>query len=393
MQSFISKSDFQYELPEYRIAFYPLEQRDSSKLLTYQNHKIIDSTFCALTELLPAESILIFNETKVIPARLIFSSDSGMSIEIFCLQRIEERDNSSATWLCYVGNARKWKQQQIQLKKGKEILNAEISGRKEDAFEVIFNWNSEKSFEEILDVFGATPLPPYIKRKAEESDKESYQTIFSKHKGSVAAPTASLHFTENILAQLREKNIQTLHVTLHVGAGTFKPIKSENVLEHKMHEEYFEVSIETILSLTETKSPLIIPVGTTALRTMETLYWLGVKASVGILTLQNGIFFSQFEYRELPQDISFQKSMEALLLFMQSNRIDTIAGNTQIMITPDYIIKSSSAIITNFHQPESTLLLLIAAFVGKSWRTIYEHALSNNYRFLSYGDSSLLFLH
>jgi S-adenosylmethionine:tRNA ribosyltransferase-isomerase len=393
MEQFISKSDFFYDLPEHKIAFYPLPERDGSKLLVYRDGEITDSNFIELDQYLPEDSLLIFNETKVIPARLIFTSESGAQIEIFCLQKTQEVEHNSEVWLCYVGNAKKWKQDKLILSNVFNELNAQIIGKSEDTFEVKFSWNSDKTFVELLDIFGATPLPPYIKRKAEEIDKKSYQTVFSKHKGSVAAPTASLHFTEKVLKKLAEKNIKSLKVTLHVGAGTFKPIKSKNVLEHKMHEEYFEVSLESIAYLAALPKKKIIPVGTTALRTMETLYWLGVKAFIKNLKTESSLFFAQFEYRNLPQDISFSDSMSALYDFMQKENMASISGNTQIMITPDYKIKSSIAIVTNFHQPESTLLLLISAFVGAKWKTIYNHALLNDYRFLSYGDSSLIFLH
>jgi S-adenosylmethionine:tRNA ribosyltransferase-isomerase len=393
MEQFISKSDFFYDLPEHKIAFYPLPERDGSKLLVYRDGEITDSNFIELDQYLPEDSLLIFNETKVIPARLIFTSESGAQIEIFCLQKTQEVEHNSEVWLCYVGNAKKWKQDKLILSNVFNELNAQIIGKSEDTFEVKFSWNSDKTFVELLDIFGATPLPPYIKRKAEEIDKKSYQTVFSKHKGSVAAPTASLHFTEKVLKKLAEKNIKSLKVTLHVGAGTFKPIKSKNVLEHKMHEEYFEVSLEIIAYLAALPKKKIIPVGTTALRTMETLYWLGVKAFIKNLKTESSLFFAQFEYRNLPQDISFSDSMSALYDFMQKENMASISGNTQIMITPDYKIKSSIAIVTNFHQPESTLLLLISAFVGAKWKTIYNHALLNDYRFLSYGDSSLIFLH
>jgi S-adenosylmethionine:tRNA ribosyltransferase-isomerase len=393
MEQFISKSDFFYDLLEHKIAFYPLPERDGSKLLVYRDGEITDSNFIELDQYLPEDSLLIFNETKVIPARLIFTSESGAQIEIFCLQKTQEVEHNSEVWLCYVGNAKKWKQDKLILSNVFNELNAQIIGKSEDTFEVKFSWNSDKTFVELLDIFGATPLPPYIKRKAEEIDKKSYQTVFSKHKGSVAAPTASLHFTEKVLKKLAEKNIKSLKVTLHVGAGTFKPIKSKNVLEHKMHEEYFEVSLESIAYLAALPKKKIIPVGTTALRTMETLYWLGVKAFIKNLKTESSLFFAQFEYRNLPQDISFSDSMSALYDFMQKENMASISGNTQIMITPDYKIKSSIAIVTNFHQPESTLLLLISAFVGAKWKTIYNHALLNDYRFLSYGDSSLIFLH
>jgi S-adenosylmethionine:tRNA ribosyltransferase-isomerase len=393
MEQFISKSDFFYDLPEHKIAFYPLPERDGSKLLVYRDGEITDSNFIELDQYLPEDSLLIFNETKVIPARLIFTSESGAQIEIFCLQKTQEVEHNSEVWLCYVGNAKKWKQDKLSLSNVFNELNAQIIGKSVDTFEVKFSWNSDKTFVDLLDIFGSTPLPPYIKRKAEEIDKKSYQTVFSKHKGSVAAPTASLHFTEKVLKKLAEKSIESLKVTLHVGAGTFKPIKSENVLEHKMHEEYFEVSLESIAYLAALPKKKIIPVGTTALRTMETLYWLGVKAFIKNLKIESSLFFAQFEYMNLPQDISFSDSMSALYDFMQKENMASISGNTQIMITPDYKIKSSIAIVTNFHQPESTLLLLISAFVGAKWKAIYNHALLNNYRFLSYGDSSLLFFH
>ncbi len=392
MEKYIPKSDFFYELPESKIAFYPLEKRDQSKLLVYKDNVITDAQFSSIDQFIPENATLIFNETKVIPARLIFNAETKANIEIFCLQKISSKAARAEKWLCYVGNAKKWKQEILELKNDDDELRAAVIAKVDDAFEIEFSWNSNKTFYQLLDVFGATPLPPYIKRKAEESDKSTYQTIFSKHEGSVAAPTAALHFTDEVLEKLKHKGVDFLNVTLHVGAGTFKPIKSDNVLEHKMHEEWMELSRNTVEALTANENGNLVPVGTTALRTLETLYWLGVKASVGKLHADTDLYFSQWEYEMLPQDISFKSAMDSLLKWMLEFNMENVCAKTQIMITPSYKIKTAKAIVTNFHQPESTLLLLIAAFVGEAWKGIYKHAMSNDYRFLSYGDSSLLFL-
>lgn len=392
---FIATSDFQYELPNERIAYYPLEKRDESELLVFQNKQIETTQFKHIAEYLPSDTLLIFNETKVIPARLIFATQTGAKIEIFCLEKTNETiHKNTEKWLCYVGRAAKWKSEPLRLEKTNLFLEAKLIEKKEDAFIIEFNWNDEsKNFLDMLSIFGQTPLPPYIKRTAEEIDKQTYQTVFAKQLGSVAAPTAGLHFTEEVLNDVKQKGIDSATLTLHVGAGTFKPIKTDNVLAHEMHPEWIDVPIETIERLSSQHEKTTVPIGTTALRTIETLYWLGVKAHGNLLSANEHIYFHQWEYLQLNQQISRQQAFESLTIWMKENNLQNLVAQTQIMITPQYQIRVADAIITNFHQPGSTLLLLVSAFVGDSWKSIYDYALQNDFRFLSYGDSSLLFLH
>lgn len=392
---FLATSDFQYDLPHQRIAYYPLEKRDDAKLLVYQYEQIATSQFKYIADYLPTDTLLIFNETKVIPARLIFTTQTGAKIELFCLEKINESTPSNTEkWLCYVGRAAKWKSDSLQIEKVDLILEAKMISKKEDAFIIEFSWDDKaKNFLDVLAIFGQTPLPPYIKRTAEEIDKQTYQTVFAKQLGSVAAPTAGLHFTKEVLTILKQKGIDSATLTLHVGAGTFKPIKTDNVLAHEMHPEWIDVPIQTIERLGSQLDKPTVPIGTTALRTIETLYWLGVKAHGNLLSANEHIYFHQWEYLRLNQQISRQQAFESLTIWMKENKLQNLVAQTQIMITPQYQIRAADAIITNFHQPGSTLLLLVSAYVGDSWKTIYDYALQNDFRFLSYGDSSLLFLH
>jgi S-adenosylmethionine:tRNA ribosyltransferase-isomerase len=303
---FIATSDFLYDLPNERIAYYPLEKRDEAKLLVYQKNQIATSQFKYIADYLPCDTLLIFNETKVIPARLIFSTQTGAKIELFCLEKINESTSSNTEkWLCYIGRAAKWKSDTLQIENADLILEAKMIVKRDDAFIIEFNWNdTAKNFLDVLSIFGQTPLPPYIKRTAEEIDKQTYQTVFAKQLGSVAAPTAGLHFTEEVLAKLKQKGIESATLTLHVGAGTFKPIKTDNVLAHEMHPEWIDVPIQTIESLGSQQDKPIVPIGTTALRTIETLYWLGVKAHGSLLLANEHIYFKQWEYLHLNQDFT-----------------------------------------------------------------------------------------
>jgi S-adenosylmethionine:tRNA ribosyltransferase-isomerase len=402
MKRFIDKdiSEYSYDLPPERIAVYPTEQRDQSRLLVYKDEKILDTRFKELPEQIPAGHLLVFNDTRVIEARILFQKTSGASIEIFCLEPFEQdleaamQQKETAVWKCLIGGASKWKSGQVLQKSIHEkgvVLEAHYVSTMEDHFLIRFFWKpADLSFVEVLHKAGAIPLPPYIKRKAIAEDAERYQTIFSKNDGSVAAPTASLHFTPNMLTSLEEKKIGKTFLTLHVGAGTFKPVQSANIAEHTMHGEPFSVSKITIKTLLQSDN--IIAVGTTSLRTLESLYWLGVK----MLHNENDTdLLHQWEAYELglKYNVSKTDSLQALLNWMEATKSEQVHCKTSLMIVPGYVFKMVEGLITNFHQPQSTLLLLVAAFIGEDWKRLYTHALTHNFRFLSYGDSSLLWKH
>lgn len=391
--------DYNYELPDSKIAEYPLEKRDNSRLLVYANDKITDSYFKNLHEFLPSGSDLILNNTRVIEARIHFQKPTGAIIEIFCLEPFNPSESeeslastNSVEWLCMIGGASKWKPGQILTKilkvNNEDVeLYATYKSKTLDAFVISFSWNKEISFGEILHAAGSIPLPPYIKRKPIDSDSIRYQTIFARNEGSVAAPTASLHFTDSVFHSLDEKSIKRSYITLHVGAGTFKPVKSVSIANHQMHGEHFYILKETLKQLA--LSQTIIASGTTTLRTLESLYWLGVKLNKG--KIGTDLVLEQWEcYDNMEESITYKESMDSLFEYCSSNNLSGIHGKTSLIIVPGYKFRSAKALITNFHQPRSTLLLLVAAFVGENWKKIYEHALNNNYRFLSYGDGSLL---
>jgi S-adenosylmethionine:tRNA ribosyltransferase-isomerase len=406
----LSIKDFTYDLPEDRIAKYPLQERDASKLLVYEEGKITEDVYKNLHHHLPSNSLLVFNDTRVIEARILFQKSTGGIIEIFCLEPHEQyRDITTAMnqhgkvlWQCLVGGASKWKHGQVLEKaitSSKEIiLHATYVEKKTDCFVIEFSWNDDSlNFAEILPHAGVIPLPPYIKRAAERSDEERYQTIYANHEGSVAAPTAGLHFTDHVFKALQSKNIKTDFVTLHVSAGTFKPVKSETIGGHEMHAEFINVSRETIENILQNLSENIIPVGTTSLRTIETLYWLGVKLSTGNKQLAmiqgRSIELSQWECYELEKmNVEPQLALEALINYMQKQDVERLITKTQILVTPPYKTRIASALITNFHQPQSTLLLLIAALIKEDWRKVYDYALQHDFRFLSYGDGCLLWI-
>jgi S-adenosylmethionine:tRNA ribosyltransferase-isomerase len=392
--------DFNYNLPHERIAEFPLRTRDRSKLLVYKNAEIIDDNFFNLHKYIPGQSTLVLNNTKVIEARILFQKTTGGVIEIFCLEPFQQTIEQSLSltknvqWQCLIGGASKWKHGQI-LKKEIFIhdetlqLQAEYIGKHHDSFIIGFSWQTHHSFAELLHAAGAIPLPPYIKRNVTEEDKERYQTIFGKQEGSVAAPTAALHFTENVFESLSEKYIDTLYITLHVGAGTFKPVKTETVAEHEMHREPFTVSVEVLKKILSSKK--IIAVGTTSLRTLETIYWLGIKLINGLI--KDGWALQQWEAYDLEKNyplVSVEQSLNAIINWLQENHQTELHCQTALIIVPGYQFKIPDGLITNFHQPQSTLLLLVSAFIGEDWKKIYQHALDNDYRFLSYGDSSLL---
>ncbi len=400
----LSILDYTYPLPEARIAAFPLAERDASKLLIYDQGTITTDTYRQLADYIPEDSLLVFNNTKVVEARLLFQKSTGGVIEVFCLEPHEQYaditramlQQGKVYWQCLVGGASKWKPGQVLEKRisynGKEIiLQAAYIEKRAGCFIIELSWTpSSLSFAEILHAAGAIPLPPYIKRKAEESDNERYQTVYAKHDGSVAAPTAGLHFTEQLFQSLKEKNIRHDYVTLHVGAGTFKPVMAEKMDEHDMHAEWIDVSRSFIETLLKSLSGNIITVGTTSLRTVESLYWIGRKAASGELRVTS-MEITQWEaYERKDKDITADVSLSALLEWMKANKLERLVTKTQILIAPGYQFRIINGLITNFHQPQSSLLLLVAALIGEDWRKVYEYALNNDFRFLSYGDGSLL---
>jgi S-adenosylmethionine:tRNA ribosyltransferase-isomerase len=409
----LSIKDFTYDLPEDRIAKYPLPERDASRLLIYNAGKITEDDYNNLDRHLPSNSLLVFNDTRVIEARLLFQKPTGGIIEIFCLDPHEQypditvamNQRGKVLWQCLIGGASKWKHGQILERKivfSKEIiLHAKYIEKRIDCFVIEFSWNDESlNFAEILHHAGAIPLPPYVKRAAESSDEERYQTIYAHHEGSVAAPTAGLHFTENVFEKLRAKNIKTDFVTLHVGAGTFKPVKSETIEGHEMHAELINVSKKAIETLLEVLSQNIIAVGTTSFRTIESLYWLGVKLATGNVhawqagnEIQKKMELDQWECYELESaNVEPARALEALIGLMRKENMERLIAKTQILIAPPYQAKVANALITNFHQPQSTLLLLVAALIQDDWKKVYEYALHHDFRFLSYGDGCLLWI-
>ena len=404
--------EYNYPLPDERIAKYPLAQRDQSKLLIYRNGQLSEDRFYRVGEYLPADSLLIYNNTRVIQARLEFHKQSedgtqGARVEIFCLEPLEPHDyqlslgsTDGCTWKCMIGNAKKWKTGALALPvvlpSGEEVrLLAEKGAQTGNTFAVSFSWEGASvSFAEILDAVGELPIPPYLNRKTEESDKTTYQTVYSRIKGSVAAPTAGLHFTDDVLDGLRQRGIQTAEVTLHVGAGTFQPVKVADANQHTMHTEIIAVPKTTIQTIIENLGH-IVAVGTTSMRTLESLYFLGVQLHDTLHstphTLHHTLSVTQFEPYEMAHTLSTYEALQAIVEYLEQTGQDTLHAETQIMIKPGYVFHVVDQLITNFHQPKSTLLLLVSAFVGGDWHTIYDYALANDFRFLSYGDSSILF--
>lgn len=403
----LSIIDFTYELPDERIARYPLAERDQSKLLIYRNGQISETIYAELAVHIPANSLLVFNNTKVVEARLLFEKPNGGRIEIFCLEPHEQYGDITTAmlqkgkvwWKCLVGGAKKWKEgaliSQIEKYASSEItLTARKTEQYADAYLIELSWDdADMSFAELLHVAGVIPLPPYLNRAAEESDQERYQTIYAKYDGSVAAPTAGLHFTNSLFAKLTKKNIRHSFVTLHVGAGTFKPVKSATMQDHEMHAEFIDVSAAFIEQLLQETAGPVIAVGTTSLRTLESLYWLGVKTKLDPHISAEALTITQWEPYELAEyNFSAAEALTALLDWLQQNQADRLITKTQIIIAPGYTFRIIKGLITNFHQPQSTLLLLVAAITGDNWKKIYQYALDHQFRFLSYGDGSLLWL-
>jgi S-adenosylmethionine:tRNA ribosyltransferase-isomerase len=432
----ISIADFIYDLPQDQIAHYPLPERDASKLLIYQEGLIREDTYKNISRHLPENSLLIFNNTKVVEARILFRKSTGAQIELFCLEPPPEYPGIAAAmmqtckvrWKCLIGGASKWKPGQVLSRpinmqpmlqgtsptgnnndkdEGNDasgiadgILEARYLEKLEDAFLIELSWTpAHLSFAEMLHKAGLIPLPPYIRRVPEASDSERYQTIYAAHDGSVAAPTAGLHFSESIFTSLEQKNIQRSFVTLHVGAGTFLPVKSDTMEQHIMHTEYISVTRATLRTLITALPRPVIPVGTTSLRTIESLYWLGLQITRDPAIAPEDLAVHQWDPYEsaiennsiTATNISSEQALKALLSWMDRQELDQLMARTQLLITPGYDWKIANALITNFHQPESTLLLLVAAMIGDDWRKVYQYALDHQFRFLSYGDGSLLF--
>ena len=397
--------DFDYVLPDKCIARDPATPRHDSKLLVYREGQLLSDRYFNLPDHLPADSLLVINDSKVIEARLHFRKSTGGLVEVFCLEHSEiypdvstaMQQKGRAEWICQIGGVKKWKTGPIELQfesnGQQQTLFAVQLERQDSCFRIRFNWtDSNLCFAEILHLAGKIPLPPYLNRESEESDKSNYQTVYAKEDGSVAAPTAGLHLTEELFEHLRVKNIHAARLTLHVGAGTFKPVKSKTAEEHDMHAEFIEVRRELLNTLLERPEQTRVAVGTTSLRTLESIYWMGVRLLQDPqLTLQD-INLTQWAAYSLPQTFSFSEALNALLNQFEKEGCDQLLTKTSLMIKPGYRIRSVDAILTNFHQPRSTLLLLIHAFVGKDWKKVYDYALANNYRFLSYGDGSLLWL-
>lgn len=390
--------DFSYELPDARIAKYPLEERDSSKLLVYRNGVCSENIFRELPGQLPEGAVMVFNDTKVVPARLFFRRASGAHIEIFCLQPCSPKDYAQAfastgrcSWECVIGNAKRWKDDLIQYDTDDTTLSAmnlqaRLISREDQTGEVEFTWEGGEPFSSVLDLCGRVPIPPYLNRETETIDLERYQTTYARIRGSVAAPTAGLHFTEKTLADIKSRGIDIEKVCLHVGAGTFLPVKSSNVAEHPMHREPFVVSKELLETLASGGRPLVA-VGTTSVRTLESLYYAGAAC------IENGrpSDIGQWDPYTREWKYSTSEALQALAGYLDRNSLKELKLGTRIIIVPGFRFRLVDAMVTNFHQPQSTLLLLISAFVGGDWKTIYDYALGHGFRFLSYGDSSLLF--
>lgn len=393
-------SDYTYDLPENRIARYPLPVRHDSKLLIYRDEEIMDDHFRNIPEILPQDSLLIFNNTQVVPARLIFRKETGALIEVFCLEPASPKEyilafsqHASSTWYCAVGNAKRWKTGHLPLfnpendpKIAKIGLSASLIGQEADRYLVRFSWSADIPFSTVLEASGRVPIPPYLKREAEDIDLERYQTVYARYRGSVAAPTAGLHFSDQVIGDIQKNNIGIAELTLHVGAGTFKPVKTPYIRDHIMHSEPFEVSRDFLERLSAHHGP-VVSVGTTSCRCIESLYYLGIQAAAG----RDPIFINQWEPYVTSREISYREAIQHLMNYLDKNNRDSLKASTQIIIAPSYAFQTTDILVTNYHQPNSTLLLLVAALIGEKWRSVYEHALTCGYRFLSYGDSCLLY--
>ncbi len=397
----INIDDYSFELPEERIAQYPVKERDLSQLLVFKGGKISKDIFRNIGSYIPSHSLLVFNNTRVIRARLLFSKDTGATIQIFCLEPVNPCNYESALvstgqaeWKCLVGNLKKWK-------KGKISKNFRFMGRIHEltaekvdelgeAWNIRFTWTpGELTFGDVIESAGQIPLPPYVKRDDEEIDYIRYQTVYSRNEGSVASPTAGLHFTNEVINSVREKGIEIAELTLHTGAGTFQPVRSRDLSEHEMHCEHYVISKELIEILLNTERR-VIACGTTSVRTLESLFWLGFKILKNPLLEYNSLYTDQWEPYLTKPSVTVKDSLKAIIEFLDRRKMSSIKASTRIMIIPGYDFRIVQGIITNFHMPKSTLLLLLSAWTGEEWKRIYRFALENNFRFLSYGDSSLL---
>ncbi|MFT4022308.1 MAG: S-adenosylmethionine:tRNA ribosyltransferase-isomerase [Flavihumibacter sp.] len=405
----IAISEYNYSLPETQIAAFPLPERDESRLLVYKSGKITEKRYRDLPEELPPGSLLVFNQTRVIPARLQLQKPSGGWIEVFCLEPAADKDPRQAlmatgacTWKCLVGGAAKWKDGQVLEKRiplqgetagGELVVQATMTERRQGHFRISFQWQpATLRFAEVLELAGAMPIPPYLKRAATATDHDRYQTVYAKEEGSVAAPTAGLHFTPSLLNTLRDKHIGEAFVTLHVGAGTFKPVQTETIGDHEMHAEWIDVSLDTLRQVKAAHGH-IIAVGTTSLRTLESLYWIGCRLIQQPATALDDLFVGQWvAYEKNETAISVQESLTAIEERLVAEQRTSLSARTQIMMAPGYKAHMIQGLITNFHQPQSTLLLLVASLIGNDWKKLYQYALDNGFRFLSYGDGSLLWI-
>lgn len=390
-------ADYDYPLPEERIAKFPMEQRDHSKLLCLKDGAISEHHFYDLPTLLPKDTLLVFNDTKVIHARLFFQKETGAVIEVFCLephnmavsQAFEQHEQCS--WVCFIGNNKKWKSGPLTLEFS--ISNSQFSiqaTRREavgNAWIVDFNWTGELSFAEVIDAAGVIPLPPYLNRKAEESDSIRYQTVYAHHEGSVAAPTAGLHFSPEVFQSLKAKGIETEYITLHVGAGTFKPVSTDTIGEHEMHVEPVHITADNLRRIIAHQGKPLIAVGTTTVRTLESLYWFGVQLQAN--PQLERMHINQWDPYILDTSLSYTDAYANILRWMENQNTDYLDGETQLMIAPGYRYRIINGLVTNFHQPQSTLLLLVSALIGEQWKACYRYALDHEFRFLSYGDSCL----
>jgi S-adenosylmethionine:tRNA ribosyltransferase-isomerase len=392
--------EFNYPLPDERIAKYPLDCRDASKLLCYKGGSVSEYSFKDIVSILPEESLMVFNDTKVVPARLHFQRSTGAHIEIFCLEPVQPEEyvtmfavTDRCRWKCIVGNVKRWKNDTLNLynpDSNEEVttlaLKADLIERQGETSIVEFSWEGGLPFSKVLEIGGSIPIPPYLNRNTEDVDLERYQTLYARFRGSVAAPTAGLHFTENVLQAIRERNITTETVCLHVGAGTFLPVKSSLVSEHTMHREPFVVTLDFLEKLLS-KTGKLVAVGTTSVRTLESLYYVGVKC------IETGVPVDVDQWDPYSREYAYtlDESLSALVDYLKKNNMKDIQLGTRIIIVPGYQFKVVDVLVTNFHQPQSTLLLLISAFVKGDWHKIYDFALANDFRFLSYGDSSILF--
>lgn len=398
-------ADYNYDLPDSRIAKYPLTERDQSKLLIYRGNEngdkgtVTEDHFHNLPDYLPKGALMVFNNTKVIQARLRFQKQTGATIEVFLLEPYAPRDyeqvfqmRGHCEWVCMIGNLKRWKEGELSLNvEGQQpfALRANRRGEEGTGFVVEFDWDGGLSFAEVLDLLGELPIPPYLNRKTEASDLKTYQTVYSKIKGSVAAPTAGLHFTDRVLRALDEAGVEREELTLHVGAGTFKPVKSEQIAEHEMHSEFIAVKRETIQRLIA-HGGHAIAVGTTSVRTLESLYYIGRKLQDNLDASEDDLHVNQWEPYDVTTELPVVDALGNILAYLDRHNLPALHTSTQIIIAPGYKYHIVQMMVTNFHQPQSTLLLLVSAFVRGDWHTIYDYALAHDFRFLSYGDSSLL---